>query len=124
MTRTFDTLDGTKIEVRSNKAQLWRPNSCRCILVYETDTLELDFVIRICELHKPLADDRIVSTVLAHNNAINDTLPEPNTEADRTAVSNARNDEQKRIEALGAGEIRADSTSKDSIETDLRSKGR
>jgi hypothetical protein len=88
------------------------------------DTLELDFVIHVCELHKAVADGRLISDVLNHNNTINTSLPNPVSEADESTISNARRAEQVRIEGLGAGETRADATSKDSIETDLRGKGR
>jgi len=124
MTKTFTARDGTTIEVRSDKAWEWRPNSCRCDLVFETDTLELDFVIHVCELHKTVVDGRLFSEVLNHNNTINTSLPNPLSEADKTTISTARRAEQQRIEALGPGETRADSNTKASIEADLRDKGR
>ena len=124
MTKTFTARDGTTIEVRSDKAWEWRPNTCRCDLVFEIDTLELDFVVHVCELHKAIVDGRLISDVLVHNNTINTSLPNPVSEADESTISNARRAEQVRIEGLGAGETRADASNKASIEADLRSKGR
>lgn len=123
MTKTFTTRDGNTIEVRSDKAWEWRSDSCRCDLVFEMDTLELDFVIHVCELHKAVADGRLISEVLKHNNDINNSIPNPN-DTDESTIATARRTEQVRIEALGAGETRADSATKDIIEADLRSKGR
>jgi len=124
MTKTFTARDGTTIEVRSDNAWEWRPDTCRCDLVFEMDTGELDFVIHVCELHKAVADGRLIAEVLLHNNTINLSLPNPVSEADENTISTARRAEQVRIEGLGAGETRADSTTKASIEVDLRSKGR
>ena len=123
MSKIFENPDGSTIEVRSPLAISWRPDSCRCILVFESNTLELDYAIHVCELHKGIADNRLVSTVLLHNNTINKSIPNPD-EDDLRRISLARKTEQKRIEALGSGETRADSTTKDAIETDLRAKGR
>ncbi len=89
MTKIFDTPDGSTIEVRSNNAQLWRPDTCRCVLVFEVDTQELDFAIHVCELHKTVATGRLVSEVLNHNNTINGTNPTP-TEAENLIITKAR----------------------------------
>jgi len=124
MTSSFENLDGSIIEVRSPFARSWRPDSCRCILVIELNTLELNYAIHVCELHKTISDGRLVSEVLKHNNDINKSIPNPIDEDDEHTISRARRAEQQRIEALGAGETRADSATKDIIEADLRSKGR
>jgi len=121
---SFENPDGSIIEVRSPFAKSWRPDTCRCILVIELNTLELNYAIHVCELHKTITEARLVSTVLKHNNDINNSIPNPVDEADENTISTARRTEQIRIEALGAGETRADSTTKDAIETDLRGKGR
>ena len=124
MTRIFDLPDGTLIEVRSDQAIRWKSNSCQCCLVFEKDTLLLDFAIDVCQLHKNIANGRLVADVLSHNQIINRTLPSNPTRTDRDRVAKDRETESKRIARIGRPQIRADSSKKDAIEDDLRNKGR
>jgi len=124
MSRTFDCNDTTKIEVRSNSALCWRSDSCQCVLVFEETSLEIDFAIQVCDIHKLLTNGQLVSTVLAHNNAINDTLPANPTIPDKVANALKRKTEFDRIKRLGNPQTRADAATKARIENYLRSKGR
>lgn len=126
MTRFFDLDDGSIIEVRSNNAQRWRSNTCQCVLVFETNTLELDFAINVCRLHNAIADVTLVQDVLNHNKLINSTLG-TGTILDRPQkeqLAKDREAEFKRIQTLGRPETRADKNNRLQIEADLRTKGR
>jgi len=125
MSKIFDCPDGAKIEVRSLNAWLWRPDSCQCVLVYEIDTLELDFEIQVCRLHQTTRINDLVNTVMAHNIAINQTFGNIElTEDQIKTISTAKKAEFNRISDLGNPEIRADKNNKSTIENDLRNKGR
>ena len=67
----FDLVDETLIEVRSNNAKRWSSDCCQCVLVFEQDTLDRDFEIEVCDLHKLEPNPTIVATVLAHNKSFN-----------------------------------------------------
>ncbi len=123
--KIFDCPD-CNIEVRSDKAMRWRSDSCDCVLVFEGDTRELDFAEQVCQLHKTITDVNLVSTVLAHNNTLNQKLGTDTdlTKAQTDELTRDRQTEKARIAALGRPEIRADATTKDAIEADLRTKGR
>ena len=125
MSRTFDCPD-CNIEVRSDKATRWRSNSCDCVLVFEADTLELDFAVQVCDLHKAISNGQLVSTVLAHNNGFNNKfgVGADLTDTQAAEINNDRVVEKARIAALGSPVVKADETTKDRIENDLRSKGR
>ena len=124
MSKIFETPDGSQIQVRSNNAWRWRPDSCQCDLVFETNTLELDFAIHVCELHKGIPIATLFATVLKHENDLNAAIPNPITERQENTLSASRRTENLRIAATGAGEVRADAARKAAIETDLRNKGR
>lgn len=126
MSRIFDLPDGTLIEVFSDKAVRWASDSCQCVLVFEKDSLDRDFEIQVCELHKLISNSLIVSTVLAHNNGFNNKfgVGAVLTEVQKDEIALDLANESARIKALGRPEIRADNTTKDRIETDLRAKGR
>ena len=125
MTRIFDCPD-CDIEVKSDKAIRWYSDSCDCVLVFEVDTLELDFAIQVCQIHKTVADVDLVSTVLLHNNTLNQKLGTGTelTKAQSNELIRDRTTEKRRIISLGSPEVRADETTKDAIEADLRRKGR
>ena len=126
MSHIFDCPDGTLIEVESDNARRWRSDTCQCILVFEQDTLELDFAIQVCQLHKTVAAADLVSTVMSHCSTINHRLGISTdlTRTQKDELAQDRQTEQSRIAALGRPQIRADETTKDAIEADLRSKGR
>jgi len=125
MSKLFDCAD-CNIEVKSDNAMRWRSDSCDCVVVFELNTLELDFAEQVCQLHKTVADEDLVSTILLHNNTLNQKLG-TGTELTKREADELRRDrqtEKDRIAALGTPEVRADSTTKDIIEADLRTKGR
>lgn len=125
MSNFFDCPDGTIIEVKSDKSRRFRPDACQCVLVLETDTSELNYAEQVCDFHKTVADADLVSTVFAHVRAINEQFGNiVLTDAQSKTVSDARKAEYDRIKGLGRPQIRADKTTKDAIETDLRAKGR
>ncbi len=126
MSHIFETPDGTLIEVRSLNSIECKLSTCGCDLVYEGDTEELDFAIKVCQEHKSVADAALVSSVLAHSRALNQRLGTGVvlTDAQKDIIASDQDRERQRIEALGAVEVRADSTTKNAIESDLRSKGR
>lgn len=125
MSNFFDCPDGTIIEVKSDKARRFRSDACQCVLVLETDTSELDYAEQVCDFHKTVADADLVSTVFAHVRVINEQFGNiVLTDAQSKTVSDAKKVEYDRIKALGRPQIKADKTTKDAIETDLRSKGR
>ncbi|MCH8004473.1 MAG: hypothetical protein IH934_07645, partial [Nanoarchaeota archaeon] len=125
LSHIFDCPDGTLIEVKSDNARRWKSDSCDCILVFEMDTLELDFAIQVCQIHKAVRDVDLVSTVQLHNSSIN--LKFGNVELSELQINEISEDkinETSRIKTLGTPEIRADSGRKVQIENDLRSKNR
>lgn len=120
MSKKFDCPDGTLIEVFSDNAVRWQPDTCDCIVVYESDTQELDFIIQVCQEHK-LKDK--IKDILKTNNDLNKSIVIV-TEADELLLSEAKKTEKQRIKDLGPVEIQADSNTKQAIEDDLRLKGR
>lgn len=122
---TFECIDGTKIAVRSLNARKFWTDSCPCEIVLEIDTQELDFILKVCELHKGVRDVDLVSTLFAHSRSFNLKFGEVVlTKSQHKEISQDKKNEMIRIKSLGIGEIRADSTTKTQIETDLRSKNR
>lgn len=125
ITHTFECIDGTEIGVRSVSARKFWTDSCPCEIVMEVDTQELDFILKVCELHKSVRDADLVSTLFAHSRSFNLKFGNVSlTETQVKEISLDKKNEMTRIKSLGTGEIRADSTTKTLIETDLRSKGR
>ncbi len=123
MARTFDNPDRTTIEVRSNQACCWRPDSCQCMLVFEQNTLVWDYAVEVCNIHNGLTEQALLDAVLAHEQSFN--VPTGDlTERQMADQATARSNEAKRILALGAPTVRADANTKDSIETSLRARGR
>ena len=123
MTRIFDNPDKSTIEVRTDQACCWHCDSCQCIIVFEQDSLLIDYDVIACALHKPLTDQALLDAVLAHNQSFN--VPSGDlTEAQMATQAENRSTEARRILGLGTSETRADSSTKASIEADLRSKGR
>ncbi len=124
MTRTFETPDGTEIEVRTNQAIRWRPASCQCVLVFEQDIEDIDYSESRCFIHSGPPDSQILTIVNAHNKAINRRFGTNPTANEKTQIAQATVAEALRIFALGPPNVRADANNKASIEADLRSKGR
>lgn len=123
MTRTFENPDRSTIEVRTNQACCWHLDSCQCVLVFEQDIVEWDYAVSVCELHKALTEQALLDAVLAHNRSFN--VPTGDlTERQMNDQAIAREAEARRILALGAPTVRADSATKDTIETSLRARGR
>jgi len=123
MTRRFQNPDRSEIEVRTNQACCWKPDSCQCIIVFEQDILSIDYDVTACALHKTLTGQALLDAVLAHNQSFN--VPSGDlTERQMNDQAVAREAEATRILGLGTKETRADSTTKDAIETSLRARGR
>lgn len=123
MTRRFQNPDGSEIEVRTNQACCWHSDACQCIIVFEQDILSIDYDVVVCALHKTLTGQALLDAVLAHNQSFN--VPTGDlTERQRNDQALAREAEARRILALGTRETRADSATKDAIETSLRARGR
>lgn len=121
----FDLVDGTMIEVRSNNAKRWSSDCCQCVLVFEQDTLDRDFEIQVCDIHKLVGNPQIVATVLAHNRGFNEKLGNiVLIETQQNEISLDKRNERARILALGNPNIRADRNNKAAIEAQLRAKGR
>lgn len=123
MTRRFQNPDRSEIEVRSNQACCWHPDSCQCVLVFEQNNLVWDYAVKVCNIHNGLTDQALLDAVLAHNQSFN--VPSGDlTERQMADQAAARATEAARILALGAPTTRADASTKDAIETSLRARGR
>jgi len=123
MSKKFECNDGTVIEVKSDNAVKWSPDTCLCVIVFEADTLELDFVIQVCKLHSAVQDKDLISTVLKHNNDLNTSI-KIITDDDIVLIAEAKEIEYQTVISLGDPDIKADADSKDAIESDLNAKGR
>ena len=125
ITHTFESIDGTKIGVRSSNSRKFSSDACPCEIVLEMHTLDLDFIIRVCELHKRVRNADLINTVFAHVRSFNEKFGNVVLTVDQKGEINSdKQTEKARIKSLGTGEIRADSSTKAQIETDLRSKSR
>jgi len=121
--KKFECKDGAIIEVRSDFAVGFRPDSCQCNIIFELNTLELDFPIQVCQLHKNSLN--LITDILNHNNSFNLKFGNISlTEIQSLEIARDKNIEYQRILGMGNPEIRADSARKNQIESDLRSKGR
>jgi len=123
MSKKFECNDGTVIEVKSDNAIKWSPDTCLCVLVFESDILELDFAIQVCKLHSDVKDVDLLTTVLKHNSDLNTSI-KITTDADIVLIAEAKESEIQTVKALGDPEIKTDSTNKDDVEADLNAKGR
>jgi len=124
MSKKFTCIDGSIIEVKSSKAWAFSAQCCQCRFVFEMDTLELDFILEVCQFHKNSND--IVNDVFNQVKAFNykfgiSHIP---TDSEKSQISIDKKTEYDRIITLGKPEIRADKDNKTTIEQNLRSKGR
>lgn len=124
MSRTFECPDGTLIEVLSDQAISWQSDTCLCQIVFESDTLAYDFSIQNCKVHTNLPDNQIVNQILQMNNLINNKYGDTMDEAKIIEIAQDRETGLANNKALGSATIKADASTKATIEAYLRSQGR
>lgn len=124
MSRTFECLDGTLIEVLSDQAILWESDTCLCHIVFEQDTLDYDFSMQNCKVHTNLPDNQIVNQILQMNNLINNKYGDTMNEEQIAEIAKDRETGLANNKALGSATIKADKDTKATIEAYLRSQGR
>jgi len=105
--KIFETFDGRKLQIRNDKAILWKPDSCQCHLIIEIGTNLLIFAIRVCHIHKTVNDNALVRIVLIHNNSFNEKFGNRVlTLIERNEISQDKRIESIRILSLGDPETR------------------
>lgn len=61
----------------------WFADTCQCKIIFESSGETFVDWIQKCHIHKDVPDNDLLSTVLAHNHANNDTQENAKFEADR-----------------------------------------